>query len=103
MFEQKTASNVQQPQNKYKQHSFQHRRATQALVANVILNNTINDVYDGRGNTLNLDDLITGETKGIWIKATCNKLGRLAQGYGDTKGTNTIEFIYHHEVPMDKG
>lgn len=25
-------------------------------------------------------------------KAMCIELGRLAQGYGDTKGTNTVEF-----------
>jgi hypothetical protein len=26
----------------------------------------------------------------MWIKAMCKELGRLAQGYGDTKGTDTI-------------
>ena len=28
----------------------------------------------------------------VWTKAMCKELGRLAQGYGKTKGTNTIEF-----------
>ena len=26
----------------------------------------------------------------IWIKAMCKELGRLAQGYGEVKGTDTI-------------
>ena len=26
------------------------------------------------------------------------ELGRLAQGYGDTKGTNTVEFMDHEEI-----
>lgn len=31
-------------------------------------------------------------------KAMCIELGRLAQGYGDTKGTNTVEFMSHEEI-----
>ena len=97
----KTKQTPLHPHNKYNQHSFKHR-ATQALVANVIFNHSINHVYDDNGNRLNLDDLITGPTQGIWIKATCNEIGRLAQGYGNVKGTDTIEFISHRDVPENK-
>ena len=29
----------------------------------------------------------------VWMKAMCVKLGQLAQGYKDKKGTETIKFI----------
>ena len=40
-----------------------------------------------------------------WLEAMCKELGRLAQGYGDTKGTNTIRFMNLSEIkdiPMDR-
>ena len=36
--------------------------------------------------------------KEIWTKAMCKELGRLAQGYGDTEGTDTIRFLTHEEI-----
>ena len=42
-----------------------------------------------------INDPITRE---VWIKAMAKELGRLAQGYGDTKGTNTVEFMDHEEI-----
>jgi len=33
-----------------------------------------------------------------WIKAMCKELGQLAQGYGDTTGTNTITFMTHEQI-----
>ena len=41
----------------------------------------------------------------VWTKAMAKELGRLAQGYGDTKGTNTIRFLTHEEIrniPADR-
>ena len=35
----------------------------------------------------------------VWSKAMCKELGRLAQGYGETKGTNTIKFLTLEEIP----
>ena len=35
----------------------------------------------------------------------CKELGRLAQGYGDTEGTNTVFFMTHEEIkriPKDR-
>ena len=34
----------------------------------------------------------------VWIKAMAKELGWMAQGYQDTKGTNTIEFMDHAEI-----
>ena len=31
----------------------------------------------------------------VWTRAMCIELGRLAQGFEDTKGTNTICFLNH--------
>ena len=43
--------------------------------------------------------------KDKWMKAMCVELGRLAQGYQDIPGTNTIKFMTHEEtknVPTDR-
>ena len=41
----------------------------------------------------------------VWTKAMCKELGRLAQGYDGTEGTNTIRFLTHDEIkaiPADR-
>ena len=51
--------------------------------------------------TLSNDPLL----RDVWIKAMCKELGRLAQGYGDTKGTDTIRFLALDEIqhiPKDR-
>jgi hypothetical protein len=41
--------------------------------------------------------------KTTWQRSFANKVGRLAQGIVDReKGTNTVFFIPHHEVPPDR-
>ena len=35
----------------------------------------------------------------VWMKAMCVKLGCLAQGYGNSKGTDTINFMSLDEIP----
>ena len=35
----------------------------------------------------------------VWMKAIYVELGRLAKGYGDTKGANTIIFVSLDEIP----
>jgi len=43
--------------------------------------------------------------KDVWTKAMCKELGRLAQGYGDKEGTNTIFFMSIEEIkqiPKDR-
>ena len=41
------------------------------------------------------DDPITAPT---WTHTMCKELGRLSQGYQNTKGTNTIKFLTHKEI-----
>jgi hypothetical protein len=44
-------------------------------------------------------------TKEVWMKAFCKELGRLAQGYNGTKGTETNFFMTHDEIkaiPKDR-
>lgn len=40
--------------------------------------------------------------KAIWNTSFANELGRLAQGIRDIKGTDTIHFIPHTDMPADK-
>ena len=42
-----------------------------------------------------INDPITRE---IWLEAIAKELGRLAQGWKITKGTNTVEFMTHDEI-----
>ena len=42
-----------------------------------------------------IDEPLLRET---WMKAMCIELGRLSQGYGDTKGTNTIKYLSLEEI-----
>ena len=41
------------------------------------------------------NDLLLAE---IWKSAMCIKLGRLVQGFEETKGTNIIKFLTHNEI-----
>ena len=34
----------------------------------------------------------------VWMEAMCKELGRLAQGYGDVEGTNTVKFLTIEEI-----
>ena len=36
--------------------------------------------------------------KTTWEESMCKELGRLAQGYGKTKGTNTVNFMTHEQI-----
>jgi hypothetical protein len=38
------------------------------------------------------------ELREVWLEAMCKELGRLAQGWGTTKGTDTIQFMTHEEI-----
>ena len=49
-----------------------------------------------------ISDPVLRET---WLEAMCKELGRLAQGYGDVKGTNTVRFMSLDEIkniPKDR-
>ena len=45
------------------------------------------------------------QLRAIWEEAFCVELGRLAQGYKNTPGTNTVQFMDHnmiHNIPKDR-
>ena len=39
----------------------------------------------------------------VWLKAMCIELGRLSNGYMDTKGTQTIHYMTHEEIKCIPG
>jgi len=41
-------------------------------------------------------------TRSIWEESFSRELGRLAQGYQDIKGTNTIKFINFQNIPISR-
>ena len=56
------------------------------------------------GQILNYHQLLCNpKYKKAWNISAANEFGQLAQGVGGrTKGTNTIRFIFRHEVPKDR-
>ncbi len=38
------------------------------------------------------------ELRKVWLEAMCKELKRLAQGSGNTKGTDTIQFMTHEKI-----
>ena len=64
-------------------------------------------VHPITGKTITkLEELLNDpHTKVIWSKGTSKELGRLAQGYEETPGTNTIFFMSHADIdkiPSDR-
>ena len=45
---------------------------------------------------------VKGKDKDTWLNSCSKKLGRLAQGIRDIKGTAWISFIHHLDVTKDK-
>ena len=56
------------------------------------------------GKLLNYRQLLrTPKFAQVWSKSSANKFGRLADGVGGrVKGTNTIRFIFKHEIPTER-
>ena len=77
--------------------------AAQQLLAQHIFQHCANHIYNTSGKKETIDTMLAGPHKEIWDKSLSNEWGRLAQGnnYG-VKGTDTIDFIYQHEVPSNK-
>ena len=86
--------------------SFKHRAANALLATHLfgpIITHKLNHVYDANGKRLSLDALLNGDQKEIWIQANSNEIGRLAQGnVHGVKSTDTMDFIFKHEVPAHK-
>ena len=129
VYEYKQKKDMQQL-HRYKQNSFQHRataflikekkyqhnfnkvfhiydvneaRATTETLLNSTTTLKMFHIYNHNGKKLTLDQVLQGDTKDVWNKATSNKFGRLAQGnkYG-IKYRDVMEFIHPHEVPQNK-
>ena len=48
------------------------------------------------------DSIKIPKLRQTWMRSLANKLGRLAQGIREIKGTKTIYFIDKSEIPKDK-
>ena len=60
-------------------------------------------IDEATGEKLEYRDLIKRpELMDTWYRLLANKLGRLAQGIRDIKGTDTVFFIPLSEIPMDR-
>ena len=60
-------------------------------------------IFDERGKKQNIDTLISGPSKEIWIKGLDNEIGRLSKGLPNKlKGTETIDFIHKTEIPVGR-
>ena len=64
----------------------------------------VNHIYNDQGKKETINTLLAGNDGPTWTNALCNEYGQLAQGLtGNTVlGTDTIDFIYQHEVPPDE-
>ena len=61
----------------------------------------INHIFEEKKKQ-SIDALLQGENKNTWQQALNNELGRLSNGYGKIKGTNTIAFIHKRDIPNNK-
>jgi len=59
-------------------------------------------ICEDTGKTLEYRALRQGKHKKVWTGGMCNELGRLAQGWKDKVGTNTIFFIERGQVPQGR-
>ena len=53
-------------------------------------------------NQLKYEELIKGPQREVWERGMCNELGRLAQGFENVEGRNTIFFIHKSKIPRNK-
>ena len=83
--------------------NYKHFAATR-LLAQHIFQHKVNHIYNEHGKKETMESLLRGENKVLWDRSLSNEFGRLAQGnkYG-VVATDTIEFIFSHEVPSNKG
>ena len=79
-----------------REQSLQHVRALQTFRLQV------NHIYNEAGSKETIDTLLNGANGPTWVTSLSNEFGRLAQGFGNTVGTDTIEFIHRTDVPKDK-
>ena len=59
-------------------------------------------VHPDTGDLCEYKDLANSSEGPLWERSACIEFGRLAQGWKHVKGTDTIHFIHHNEVPVDR-
>ena len=92
------------PKRQYEQQPSFKSRAAEALLANHLFSQSINHMYHPvDGHKMTLDELLTGDMKDVWVTSLSNEIGRLTQGnIHGVRWTDTMEFIFRHEVPDDR-
>ena len=51
---------------------------------------------------MSLDELLAGDMRDVWEKSLSNEIGRLTKGnIHNVRWTDTMEFIFKHEIPDD--
>ena len=65
------------------------------------INKKINHIF-AEDKKLSIDNLLQRPTKKTWKQGLDNELGRLADGYKNFKGTNTIAFIKKTDISNNK-
>ena len=92
------------------QHNYRLRSTTKStnqphLIAQHLFNITsaVYHIFREDGKKETIDSLLKGKNSSVWERSLSNEWGRLAQGNDNAiKGTDTIQFIFRHEVPADK-
>ena len=79
--------------------SYKNRAATQLLAQH--LESKMMHIFDSSGKKQNIDALLKSDPE-KWNTALSNEIGRLAQGIGDVKGNNAVDFIPISQVPTNK-
>ena len=76
--------------------------ATQFLVAQHIVTQHLNHIFDKFGNRQSLEKLLKSNDKATWNKSLSNEIGRLTNGnIHGVKARQCMKFIYFHQVPRD--
>ena len=100
-YKQKQSRNLPLATHKYST-DFRHL-ALQQLLAQHLFHHAVNRIFRSNGTKETIDSMLAGPTKQTWTKILSNEWSRLAQGnMHGVSSTNTIEFIYQHEVPQGR-
>ena len=85
-------------------HKYNLRSKSPALILDHISQHHLiaNHIYRDDGKKETIDSLLDGKDSATWSKSLSNEWGRLSKGNDHgVKGTETIDFIYKHQVPPE--
>ena len=88
----------------FRQYALQHlahevATSTTSLKYHYLLHNY--HIFDENGKKLHIDKLLE-LNPARWEPSVSNELGRIAQGIGDIKGNDVVDFIPKHQVPKNR-